>query len=61
MKLLPLDLVMNSRIDSTPAGIPTMPICLQDSDPIDSFYYVNWDDPIYDQFEDYSGRISPNI
>jgi hypothetical protein len=30
---------------------------LQDSDPIDSFYYVNWDDPIYDQFEDYSGYL----
>ncbi len=52
---------MKSRIDSTPAGTLTMPIRLQDSDPIDSFYYVNWDDPIYDQFEDYSGRISPNI
>ena len=25
----------------------------QDRDPIDSFYYVNWEDPIYDQFDDF--------
>ena len=29
----------------------------QDTDPIDSFYYVNWDDPIYDQFDDYGERL----
>jgi len=29
----------------------------QDQDPIDSFYYVNWDNPIYDQYDDFGNRL----
>jgi len=29
----------------------------QDENPLDSFYYVNWDDPIYDQFDDYMEKL----
>lgn len=29
----------------------------QDSEPIDSFYYVNWEDPIYDQIDEYGDFI----
>ena len=37
-------------------GYPGVPRVLDDSldaDPLDSFYYVNWDDPIYDQFDEF--------
>jgi len=29
----------------------------QDSQPLDSFYYTNWEDNIYDEFDDYGDRI----
>ena len=29
----------------------------QDSEPLDSFYYTNWEDTIYDQFDDYGERL----
>jgi len=29
----------------------------EDNDPIDSFYYVNWEDPIYDQFDDFGDLL----
>ena len=30
----------------------------QDADPLDSFYYVNWDDPIYDNFDEFGQVLS---
>ena len=30
-----------------------------DDDPLDSFYYVKWDDSIYDQFDDFGQVLSP--
>ena len=29
--------------------------------PDDDFYYVSWEDPIYDNFYDYSGKWTPTI
>lgn len=34
-------------------GVPKVLDDSQDSDPEDSFYYTNWEDTIYDQFDDY--------
>ena len=30
-----------------------------DDDPLDSFYYVKWDDSIYDQFDDFGQVLTP--
>ena len=31
-----------------------------DDDPLDSFYYVKWDDSIYDQFDDF-GQVLTQV
>jgi len=48
--------IEKSLLDSYP-GVPKVLDDSQDSDPTDSFYYVNWDDPIYDQYDDYGNLL----
>merc|ERR1719480_660829 len=45
-------------IDNYP-GVPKVLDDSQDADPLDSFYYVNWDDPIYDNFDEF-GQVLIN-
>ena len=44
-------------IDNYP-GVPKVLDDSQDADPLDSFYYVNWDDPIYDNFDEFGQVLS---
>ena len=32
-----------------------------DDDPLDSFYYVKWDDSIYDQFDDFGQVVLQKV
>ena len=51
-------------LDNYP-GVPKVLDDSLDNDPLDSFYYVAWDDSIYDQFDDFGQVItkteSPNF
>ena len=38
-------------------GFSSMHFDLIDLPHMSSFYYVNWDDPIYDQFDDYMEKL----
>lgn len=51
--------IEKSLLDTYP-GVSKVLDDSQDSDPIDSFYYVNWEDPIYDQFDDFEDEPSNN-
>jgi len=48
--------IEKSLIDSYP-GVSKVLDDSEDNEPEDSFYYVNWEDPIYDQFDDYGDLL----